>query len=439
MIHNREAEQAVLGTILFEGSLIKDIFLRAEHFASPDHQTLFQAIKKVYESDQPITIVSVTTELGELVGKVGGVSYLLSLADSVPTTTMIKHDQRMVLDAYRNRKTREVALRYAEKPCDEALDELMVQLEDLRSVGMEQSLPSTYDHLIEIANDMTDPPKNGQTGFSTGYIELDQMTGGTQRGDLIIVAARPSMGKTAFALNMAAHHCKNGGAVQLFSLEMGTKSLLKRIISMEAEVDGQKWQTMIFSDENYEQAMTAIGEIACWSLNIYEQERTVHDIRAKIRQSMQEDKERDHMVIIDYLQLMTAKGRYERRDLEVGAMTRELKLLARELDVPIILLSQLSRGVEQRQDKRPIMSDLRESGNIEQDADVIGFLYRDDYYNKDSEDRGRVEILLSKQRNGPVGSVSLRFLKEYGKFVGGGGEGLSIDHYHTGQLQSNAK
>ncbi|UOR11388.1 replicative DNA helicase [Halobacillus amylolyticus] len=419
MIHNREAEQAVLGAILFEGTLMKDVFLLAEHFESPDHQTLFQAIKKVYESDQPITIVSVTTELGDLVGRIGSVSYLLSLADSVPTTMTIKQDQRMVLDAYRNRKTREMALEYAEKPCDEALDELVGQLEGLRGVRVEQSLPSTYDHLIEIANEMADPPENGQTGFSTGYIEFDQMTGGMQRGDLIIVAARPSMGKTAFALNMASHHCKQGGSVQLFSLEMGTKSLLRRMISMEAEIDGQKWRSMNFSVDDYNKAMTAIGEIAHWSLNIYEQEHTVHDIRTKVRQVMQEDQGRNQMVIIDYLQLMTAKGRYERRDLEVGAMTRELKLLSRELDVPIILLSQLSRGVEQRQDKRPLMSDLRESGNIEQDADVIGFLYRDDYYNKNSEERGRVEVLLRKQRNGPVGSIKLKFLKEYGKFVGG--------------------
>ncbi|WP_163527297.1 replicative DNA helicase [Halobacillus ihumii] len=417
MIRNHEAEQAVLGAILQEGTLVKDVFLLAVHFENRNHQEIFQAIKKVDAAEQPVTIVTVTTELGERVGRLGGVQYLLSLAESVPTTATFKHDQRLVLDAYRNRKTKDLALKYAGNPTDQSLDQLMGRLDELRQIGFEQGRTTVYEHLIEIAQGMALPPEGGQTGFSTGYIQLDQMTGGAQRGDLIIVAARPSMGKTAFALNLATHHCRAGGAVHLFSLEMGVKSLLQRIISMEAAVDGQKWRSMSFSNKDYAQALKSIGEIARWSLNIHEQARTVHDIRASVRQAMQDDKAgRNHMVIIDYLQLLTAKGRFERRDLEVGAITRELKLLARELNVPIVLLSQLSRNVEQRQDKRPMLSDLRESGNIEQDADVVSFLYRDDYYNRDSQLKNRVEVLLMKQRNGPVGSVGLKFLKEYGRF-----------------------
>ncbi|MFD2923103.1 replicative DNA helicase [Halobacillus naozhouensis] len=438
MIHNREAEQAVLGAILQEGALVKDVFLLTAHFESRDHQDIFQAIKKVDEAEQPVTIVSVTTELGERVGQAGGVQYLLDLAGSVPTTITLKHDQRLVLEAYRNRKTKELALTYAGNPTDESLDQLMGRLEEVRHTGIEPNQTTVYEHLIEIAQEMTHPPDGGLTGLSTGYLQLDQMTGGSQRGDLTIVAARPSMGKTAFALNMAAHHCRTGGTVHLFSLEMGVKSLLQRLISMEAVVDGQKWRSMSFSTRDYEQAMKSIGEIAHWSLNIHEQHRTVHEIRASVRQAMQDDKEgRNHMVIIDYLQLLTPpKGRYERRDMEIGVMTRELKLLARELNVPIILLSQLSRKVEQRPDKRPLMSDLRESGNIEQDADVVYFLYRDDYYEKDSELKDRVEILLMKQRNGPVGNVELRFVKEYGRFESLGERNNHLLHWKSSKSKT---
>ena len=425
MIHNQEAEQAVIGSVLAEGSLIKDLVIESKHFADLKHRKIYQAMTLIQERDEPINIVSVTTELAEKIEDCGGVSYLTELAGSIASIHSVKHYQRMVLDAYRNRKTQEKAIKYSENPNDSDLDGLIKTLETLRGVGVEREEKTTYDYLSEIANDMLSPTEEKQNGFKTGYTDFDRMTGGgPQRGDLIIVAARPSMGKTAFALNMAAGHCRHEGSVDIFSLEMGTKQLLHRMISAEGNIDGQKWRTMSFSSRDYEKAMTAIGHIAKWDLDIHERARTVSDIRSTVRRSVTEKKKDNHMVVIDYLQLMSSVGRYERRDMEVGAMTRELKLLARELDIPIILLSQLSRGVEQRQDKRPMMSDLRESGNIEQDADVIGFLYRDDYYNADSEAKNIVEIILSKQRNGPVGSVELAFLKEYGKFV-------NLDHRYT--------
>ncbi|KHE72640.1 replicative DNA helicase [Halobacillus sp. BBL2006] len=417
MIYNQEAEQSVIGTLLLKGELVKDVTLRSEHFCNHRHQMIYQAIQKIERAGDPVNIVSVTTELNHNIRAVGGVSYLTDLANSIPTTETLMHHQHLVLQSYRNRKTKEEASLYAQNPNGESLDQLMKQLEDFRSVGNVREEPTTNETLLEITREMQAPPTDGMTGFATGYQEVDQMTGGTQQGDLMIIAGRPSMGKTAFALNLAAQHCKRGGSAHIFSLEMGRKSIFKRILSCEAEVDGQKWRTLNFSRIDYENCFTAIGEVSEWNLHVYEQARTVADIRAQVRQSIRKDKEPKPLIVIDYLQLLVPVGRYERRDLEVGAMTRELKLLARELDVPIILLSQLSRGVEQRKDKRPMMADLRESGNIEQDADVIGLLYREEYYRRGDGENNEVELIISKQRNGPVGSVKLAFLKEYGKFV----------------------
>ncbi|QAS53463.1 replicative DNA helicase [Halobacillus litoralis] len=419
MIYNQEAEQSVIGTLLLEGELAKDVTLRVEHFFDKRHRLIYQAVRKIERAGEPVNLVTVTTELNKDIQTVGGVSYLTDLAGSIPTRANLKHHQRLVFDAYRNRKTKEEATRYVQNPNEETLDQLMAQLEDYRGEGTITEETTTYETLIEITRELKNPPTDGMTGFATGYKEIDDMTGGTQGGDLIILAGRPSMGKTAFALNLAAHHCKNNGSVHLFSLEMGRKSLFKRMLSCEAGIDGQKWRTLNFSREDYENCFIAVGEIADWNLHVHENARTIADIRAQVRQSIRKDGEQKPMIIIDYLQLLASSSRYERRDLEVGAMTRELKLLARELGVPIILLSQLSRGVEQRKDKRPMMADLRESGNIEQDADVIGFLYREDYYKRDGGESDEVELIISKQRNGPVGSVKLEFVKEYGKFISG--------------------
>ncbi|MCP3032344.1 DnaB-like helicase C-terminal domain-containing protein [Halobacillus sp. A1] len=291
-----------------------------------------------------------------------------------------------------------------------------------RGTGVPTEEPTVYETLLEIACDMVSPNENGITGYTTGYQDLDGMTGGAQRGDLIVLAGRPSMGKTAFALNLAANHCKQGGSVQLFSLEMDMKSLLHRFISSEGSINGHKWRTKKFSSQDYLQALESIGQIAEWQMNIHQTDWTISDIRANVRKVVKADKDARHMIIIDYLQLMSSGSRFERRDLEIGSITRELKLLARELNIPIILLSQLSRSVEQRKDKRPVMSDLRESGNIEQDADVIGFLHREDYYNW-QKDEGEMELLLSKQRNGPVGDVKFQFKKEFGQFLDRGVKG----------------
>lgn len=417
MMHNPQAEQAVIGSVLLEGSLFETLTIESKHFYEARHQQIFRAIAEVNEKNIDIDAITVTKELGDAVGQVGGVSYLVSLAESIPSTESLKHYESIVFEAYRTRETKRLTMRYAENPSDEELPKLLAKLENIKEIGIQEQEKTTKDYLMEIAADMLEPPENTQRGYKTGFTDFDEMTGGTQPTDLIIIAARPSVGKTAFALNIGAGHCKHGGTTHIFSLEMGTKQLLQRMISAESRVDGQKWQNMRFSQEDYSRASTAIGVLSEWDLHIHENENTLNQIKARIRKSVTSNPEGKHLVIIDYLQLITSTGRYERRDLEVGAMTRELKLLAKELNIPIILLSQLNRGVESRQDKRPMQSDLRESGNIEQDADVIGFLYRDDYYDAESEKQNVIEIILSKQRNGPTGTVELAFLKEYGKFV----------------------
>src|SRR5699024_7377762 len=388
-----------------------------EHFGDAGHKKIYEAMTIIADKELSIDVTTLATQLGEVVNQVGGLSYLIDLSSSVPSTESLKYYESLVFEAYRNRKSREVALNYAENPTDETLAELMSNLESLQVTGLKKEEKTSYDYLMEIAEDMAAPQEDAQTGFETGYTDYDNMTGGNQPADLIIVAARPSMGKTAFALNIASGHCENGGHSHVFSLEMGTKSLLQRMISSTGNINGQKWRSMNFSVSDYDAAMNAIGQISSWNLNINENTRTINDIKSVVRKAVQDYPEGEHLVIIDYLQLLSSTGRYENRNLEVGSMTRELKMLARELNIPFILLSQLSRAVEQRQDKRPMMSDLRESGNIEQDADVINFLYRDDYYDSDSEAQNITEIIISKQRNGPTGTVELAFQKDYGKFV----------------------
>jgi len=341
---------------------------------------------------------------------------LLAMAESIASTASLKLHERLIFDAYRNRMAKENALTFAANPSDEGLDELIANLQAYRELGAVKQEKTTDDYLLEITEEMCFPSTE-QAGLSTSLRDFDDMTGGLQRGELIIVAARPSVGKTAFALNLAMGHESNTGSALFFSLEMGTKQLLQRMISSVGRINSQKWRNMTFSEEDYQQAIQAVGVISDWEMMIYDQLRTVNEIRSAIRKKIREYPDEKHVAIIDYLQLMTPAGKHDRRDLEIGEITRELKLMAVELNIPIVLLSQLSRGVESRPDKRPLMSDLRDLGNIEQDADVISFLYRKDYYMKDTEQQHRMEITLSKQRNGPTGTVVVAFDKEYGRVL----------------------
>ncbi|CQR46585.1 Replicative DNA helicase [Paraliobacillus sp. PM-2] len=412
---NYEAEASILGSLLLEGTLFSHLTVTEEQFASHKHKLIFRAMQQAARKQQTIDLVTVTTNLKDTIKQIGGATYLLKLAESVPSTESLAHYERLLFEAYRHRKSRELAVNYATKPSDEGLKKLMASLQTYQELGMVNQETDNTDCLKEIAN-MIFTGEGASAGFPTSYTDFDNMTGGLQPGELIIIAARPSVGKTAFALNIAAGHCRNQGMSSFFSLEMGKKQLLQRLISAEGTIYNQKWRSLMFSEQDYATAIQAVGEISNWKLSIQEQNRTISDIRASLRKTAHEYPDEKHLAIIDYLQLITPSSKRQRRDLEIGEITRELKLLAMELNIPIVLLSQLSRGVEQRPDKRPLMSDLRESGNIEQDADVIAFLYRDDYYDREAENKNSLEIILAKQRNGPTGVVNLAFFKEFGKF-----------------------
>lgn len=357
---------------------------------------------------------------------VGGVSYLSEVAGSVPTAANIEYYARIVEEKSLLRRLIRTATTIAqegyarEDEVDALLNEAeknIMEVAQRKNAGafhnIKDVLVRTYDNIEMLHNRVGDI-----TGIPTGFAELDRMTAGFQRNDLIIVAARPSVGKTAFALNIAQNvGTKAGENVAIFSLEMGAEQLVMRMLCAEGNINAQNLRTGSLTDEDWKKLTMAMGSLSNSGIFIDDTPGVrISEIRSKCRRLKQE-----HglgMILIDYLQLIQGSGRSgENRQQEVSEISRSLKALARELEVPVIALSQLSRGVEQRQDKRPMMSDIRESGSIEQDADIVAFLYRDDYYDKESENKNIIEIIIAKQRNGPVGTVSLAFVKEYNKFV----------------------
>ncbi|OKO96803.1 replicative DNA helicase [Geobacillus proteiniphilus] len=425
-----EAEQAVLGAVFLDPTALTLASERLipEDFYRAAHQKIFHAMLRVADKGEPVDLVTVTAELAALeqLEEVGGVSYLSELADSVPTAANVEYYARIVEEKSLLRRLIRTAASIAQDGYTRE-DEIDVLLDEAERKIMEVSqrkhsgafknikdvLVQTYDNIEMLHN------RNGDiTGIPTGFTELDRMTSGFQRSDLIIVAARPSVGKTAFALNIAQNVAtKTNENVAIFSLEMSAQQLVMRMLCAEGNINAQNLRTGKLTPEDWGKLTMAMGSLSNAGIYIDDTPSIrVSDIRAKCRRLKQESGL--GMVVIDYLQLIQGSGRNrENRQQEVSEISRSLKALARELEVPVIALSQLSRSVEQRQDKRPMMSDLRESGSIEQDADIVAFLYRDDYYNKDSENKNIIEIIIAKQRNGPVGTVQLAFIKEYNKFV----------------------
>ncbi|MFC0296076.1 replicative DNA helicase [Geobacillus jurassicus] len=425
-----EAEQAVLGAVFLDPTALTLASERLipEDFYRAAHQKIFHAMLRVADKGEPVDLVTVTAELAALeqLEEVGGVSYLSELADSVPTAANVEYYARIVEEKSVLRRLIRTATSIAQDGYTRE-DEIDVLLDEAERKIMEVSqrkhsgafknikdvLVQTYDNIEMLHN------RNGDiTGIPTGFTELDRMTSGFQRSDLIIVAARPSVGKTAFALNIAQNVAtKTSENVAIFSLEMSAQQLVMRMLCAEGNINAQNLRTGRLTPEDWGKLTMAMGSLSNAGIYIDDTPSIrVSDIRAKCRRLKQESGL--GMVVIDYLQLIQGSGRNrENRQQEVSEISRSLKALARELEVPVIALSQLSRSVEQRQDKRPMMSDLRESGSIEQDADIVAFLYRDDYYNKDSENKNIIEIIIAKQRNGPVGTVQLAFIKEYNKFV----------------------
>ncbi|MFB6466482.1 replicative DNA helicase [Cytobacillus sp. Hz8] len=427
---NIEAEQAVLGAIFLDPTaltLASEILI-PEDFYRAQHQKIFHYMLKLNDEGKAVDLITVTAELASanLLEDTGGVSYLSELAGAVPTAANVEHYAKIVEEKSLLRRLIRTATGIAqdgytrEDEVDVLLSEAeksILEVSQRKNAGafhnIKDVLVRTYDN-IEIMHNR----KGDITGIATGFFELDKMTAGFQRNDLIIVGARPSVGKTAFALNIAQNVAtKTGENVAIFSLEMGAEQLVMRMLCAEGNIDAQRLRTGSLTDEDWGKLTMAMGSLSNAGIFIDDTPGIrVSDIRSKCRRLKQE-----HglgMILIDYLQLVLGSGRSgENRQQEVSEISRSLKALARELEVPVIALSQLSRGVEQRQDKRPMMSDIRESGSIEQDADIVAFLYRDDYYDKESENKNIIEIIIAKQRNGPTGTVQLAFVKEYNKFV----------------------
>ncbi|MCP1355060.1 replicative DNA helicase [Aneurinibacillus migulanus] len=420
---NLEAEQAVIGGVLLEGELIKECSLLPEHFYKQEHIVIWEAARALDKAKKPVDLVTIVTELGERIEQAGGLKYIQDLAVGVPTTTNFEYYVTAVLDAWKMRKAETQAVELinrvnAERNTD-VIAETVQKLTHLDETGQQMD----YNHtatLSEVYDEMENQPE-GLTGIDTGYVDLNRITNGLNSSDLLIVAARPAMGKTAFVLNVGGNAAGlDKACVSIFSLEMPKKQLIRRMICAIGNIDADKMRNpkSRFSNEDWEKATRAIGIINNMNLHIYDEPgQTVQGIRARVRRLKNKYPDVPHLVIIDYLQLISYIGRAHNRNEEVAEMSRALKIMAREFELPVVALSQLSRSVEQRQDKRPMLSDLRDSGAVEQDADIIMFLYRDDYYDAQSEKKNVTEVIVGKNRHGATGTVELAFLKEYNKFV----------------------
>lgn len=435
--HNIEAEQAVIGAIFLEPEAFSSAseLLLPEDFYRASHQRIYETMMKLSDKGEPIDLVTVTTSLSnaKTLDEVGGVSYLTDIAGSVPTAANIGYYSKIVEEKSLLRRLIRTATDIVttgfsqEDEIDDVLNEAEKNILEVSHRTNSTAFQAIKDVLIEVYDNIeTLHHQSGDlTGVPSGFRDLDRITSGFQQNDLIIIAARPSVGKTAFALNIAQNVAINTDEnVAIFSLEMGADQLVSRMLCAEGNIDAQKLRTGNLEAEDWSKLTMAMGSLSNAGIYIDDSPGIrVSEIRSKCRRLKQE--QGLGMIVIDYLQLIqgSANSR-DNRQQEVSEISRSLKGLARELNVPLIALSQLSRGVEQRQDKRPMMSDLRESGSIEQDADIVGFLYRDDYYDAESEKQNIIEIIISKQRNGPVGNVELAFVKEYNKFV-------DLDHRYS--------
>jgi replicative DNA helicase len=440
--HSIEAESSVLGGLLLDnaawdrvGDLLKD-----GDFYRYEHRLVFAAISSLINASKPADIITVNEHLQSL-GKseeIGGLPYLNALAQYVPSASNIRRYAEIVRERGILRKLvsasdeiSTTAFNPQGKPVDKILDEAEQKIFNIGEEGSRmkqgfQGMDTLVVELLDRVQEMADNP-NDITGVPTGFYDLDRMTSGFQAGDMIVLAARPSMGKTAFAINIAEHVALNEGLpVAVFSMEMGASQLAVRIVGSIGRIDQGHLRTGKLTDDEWPRLTEAIEKLRNISLHIDETPGlTPSELRANARRLARQCGKLG-LIVVDYLQLMsgsTAGG--DNRATELGEISRGLKMLAKELQCPVIALSQLNRSVETRTDKRPMMSDLRESGAIEQDADIIMFIYRDDYYNKDSKDPGVAEIIIGKQRNGPTGTVKLAFLKPLTRFeslASGGGD-----------------
>ena len=427
---SEESERVILGAILLDNALISQAVevIKPEDFYSPRNRYVFDAMIKLFEQSERIDPILISEELKKTghIDSIGGVAAITNLTYGLPhfsniqdyiqvvheksvTRNLIKACNQITSEALSEEEDAEVILDNAEQMIFALADERTRQ-------GFAHIKPVAEEVLAKV-QEYAKRETHALTGLATGYRELDQMTSGFQKTDLIIIAARPSMGKTALALNIAQNAAiQEGATVAVFSLEMSKEQLVMRMLCSEARVDAHRFRTGYLTREEWGRLAGSIGTLSEAGLYIDDTPGiSVLEMRAKARRLAAEAKKLD-LIVVDYMQLMSGTGRTESRQQEVSKISRELKGLAKELDVPVVALSQLSRAPEARNPPRPMMSDLRESGSIEQDADVVAFIYREDYYNETEENAGVSEIILSKQRNGPTGSVKLAFLKEFTRF-----------------------
>ncbi len=436
--HSIEAEESIISAILIDNNTLLDVLeiLTPEDFYRSSHQIIFAAITELFAKNEPVDLVTLNNilkERGEL-EKTGGASYLARLLDTVPLAVNAQHYAKIVHDKSSLRRLIEKSNIIA-KRCfedrgnvDEIIDFAETAIFEISESKTKQSfapLNKMIDNNIDV---LIERQKNKAlvTGVTTGYTLLDQKTSGLQDSDLFILAARPSMGKTALALNIARNAAVDANVpVAVFSLEMSKEQLSMRMLSSEARLDSSRMRSGFINQDDWTHITEAAGVLSNAPIYIDDSPSiTAMEIRAKARR-LKMDKNIG-LIIIDYLQLMQGRQSAERRDIEISEISRSLKALAKELSLPVMALSQLNRMLEQRSDKRPQLSDLRESGALEQDADVVAFIYRDEIYNKEENNpnKGKADIIIAKQRNGPIGTVPLVFLDSYTRFENPAGENM---------------
>ena len=409
MVNN--AEQSVLHCILKDNELLQEIKLEPEHFLDIRHQRIYKAMQRLNKNNEIIDVVSLSAQLGDELLFVGGYDYLNELLHIVAKPEHIYTYERYVLENYKKVRIKELAKQIKETNDYEEIQRITHEMNELTLDGQKNDF-DLIDILTEIEEE-ANTPKNGISGMSTGFTELDTVLDGWLEEELTIIGARPSMGKTAFALALAANAMQKEHCVTFFSLEMSAKSLLKRMICSIGRIHATKMKDPLkrFNEEDWRNYRNAQSFFSVYKnfLDIDDRSKVkVQDIWVRVKQNVKKAPDKRHLVIIDYLTLIEGSGRRERH-LEVGEISRGLKRMARELKVSVIVLAQLNRAVEQRQDKRPIMSDLRDSGEIEQDADKILFLHRDDYYDSEADNKNIIEVIVAKHRNGPLEVVPLFF------------------------------
>lgn len=426
--NDNEAEQAVLSCMLFDREAVAAAFetLKPDDFYQPNNGAIFDAMVELFMKNAPVDVVTLKNELGRrgVLDQVGGMEYVSRLAGGYYTSAHIRHyariiEQKSILrrlikatsdisnECFEGRESVEATLDHAEKA--------IFHIAQNRNA---QEFSHIHDVLVDSINRIEQIylTKARITGLETGFHDIDYMTAGLQPSELILIAARPSMGKTAFALNIAQHVAvRLQKPTAIFSLEMSREQLVNRLLCAEAMLDAQKLRTGSLQDEDWGKIIEAMAPLSKAPLYIDDTPGiTASEIRSKCRR-LKLEKGLD-LIVIDYLQLMSGSGRTENRQQEISEISRSLKAIAREMDAPIVALSQLSRACEARADHRPMLSDLRESGAIEQDADIVSFLYRDEYYHPDTEQKNVAEVIIAKQRNGPTGTVNLTWLGQYTRF-----------------------